>query len=79
VGFVDFKVSEWKVIADNIMLKGKLMYTRDDMTQFVKMLEAGMLPGELVDVKIFGLDKWQEAFDIAAEHTGLGKLVAFEP
>lgn len=30
-------------MADNITLKGKLMYEREDMLLFIKMLEADML------------------------------------
>lgn len=57
------------------------MYTRDDMLQFVKLLEKGKFPkGEdLVDVKTHSLEEWKEAFDVAAEHMGLGKLVALVP
>lgn len=31
----------WKVVGDNITLKGKLIYERDDIVQFVNMLEIG--------------------------------------
>lgn len=99
MGFVNFSVSEWKVIAENITLKGvnlsftglcsipltdkagKLMYKRDEMLQFVKLLEKGKLPKgkDLVDVRSYSLKEWREAFDVAAEHTGLGKLVVLVP
>ena len=51
------------------------------MLLFVKMLERGMfLKGkDFVDVKSYGLEDWDEAFDVAAEYTGMGKLVAITP
>ncbi|KAI1136173.1 putative quinone oxidoreductase [Hypoxylon sp. FL0543] len=69
------------VISKNIAMKGKLMYERQDIVQFIKMLEMGLFPrGEnFVDTKIFKLEDWKEALDVAAEHTGIGRFVAFTP
>nr|POE63250.1 alcohol dehydrogenase [Quercus suber] len=77
MGFAEFMSSDkirWKVIGDNIVFKGKLMYTRDDMVQFTKMMERGLFPKglALADTKVFQLDDWQAAFDTAAQWTGLG-------
>ncbi|KAK5124630.1 hypothetical protein LTR85_001343 [Meristemomyces frigidus] len=81
MGFVDFSVSDMKVVGSNITLKGKLMYSREDTLQFVKMLERGVFPRgqDFVDTKTFGLDDWKQAFDAAAEWTGVGKAVALMP
>ncbi|KAF2811583.1 GroES-like protein [Mytilinidion resinicola] len=81
MGFVDVPASSWKLVGDNITLKGKLMYEREDMFQFVKMLERGLFPKgeEFVDAKTFPLEDWKEAMDSAAEYTGIGKLVSFAP
>ncbi|KAF2457567.1 hypothetical protein BDY21DRAFT_303712 [Lineolata rhizophorae] len=70
-----------KVMGSNITLKGKLMYEREDMLQFVKMLESGLFPKgkEFVDTKAFGLENWKEGFDVAAEYTGVGRSVVFTP
>ncbi|KAK5715190.1 hypothetical protein LTR17_016939 [Elasticomyces elasticus] len=69
------------VMGRNITLKGKLMYERDEMLLFVKMLERGLFPtgNELVDVKTFGLDDWKEGLDAGAEHIGIGRHVVFVP
>ena len=75
-------VVDWKVMSDNITIKGRFMYERDNLLLFVKMLERGLFPrgGEgLVDVKSYGLESWKEAFDVAAEHVGIGKMVVFTP
>ena len=51
-------VVDWKVMSDNITIKGRFMYERDNLLLFVKVLERGLFPkGEgLVDVKSFGLE-----------------------
>ncbi|KAK8091018.1 hypothetical protein PG994_000523 [Apiospora phragmitis] len=73
--------AEYVVIINNLTLKGKVMYERDDVTQFVKMLERGLLPrGEsFVDTKVFKLEQAKEALHAAAEHTGCGRAVVFAP
>ena len=80
MGFVE-DVINWNVIALNITLKGKLMYEREDIVLFVKMLERGLFPRgkELVDPKVFKMEEWKEALDAAAEWTGIGKTVMIEP
>ncbi|KAK8041741.1 hypothetical protein PG993_006264 [Apiospora rasikravindrae] len=78
------------VAAKNLTLKGKVMYEREDLVQFVKMLEAGLFPhgnggiekfegNSFVDTMVFRLDQAKEALDAAAEHTGIGRHVAFTP
>ncbi|KAK7952732.1 quinone oxidoreductase [Apiospora aurea] len=79
------------VAAKNLTLKGKVMYEREDLVQFVKMLEAGLFPrgqggnsemvegNSFVDTMVFRLDQAKEALDAAAEHTGLGRHVVFKP
>ncbi|EXJ80718.1 hypothetical protein A1O3_07002 [Capronia epimyces CBS 606.96] len=80
MGYVE-DVINWNVIALNITIKGKLMYERDDIVLFVKMLERGLFPRgkDLVDPKVFKMEEWKEAFDVAAEWTGIGKTVMIEP
>jgi len=69
------------VMGRNITLKGKLMYERDDMLQFVKMLERGLFPraDQLVDVQTFGLEDWKAGLDAGADHIGVGRHVVFVP
>jgi threonine dehydrogenase-like Zn-dependent dehydrogenase len=80
MGFVQ-DVIHWNTIALNITLKGKLMYDREDIIMFVKMLERGMFPKgkAFVDVQTFGLQDWKEAFAAAATHAGVGKVVTIAP
>ncbi|KAF2639616.1 GroES-like protein [Massarina eburnea CBS 473.64] len=79
MGFVDNPMVPWEFVARNHSLKGKLMYERDDIVQFVKLLESGLFPkGErFVQTRKFQLEDWTAAFDVAAKHTGIGKHVVF--
>ncbi|KAK8107056.1 quinone oxidoreductase [Apiospora kogelbergensis] len=67
----------------------KVMYEREDMVLFFKLLEAGLFPrgggldggneNNFAHTKAFGLHQSQEALDAAAEHTGIGRSVVFAP
>jgi threonine dehydrogenase-like Zn-dependent dehydrogenase len=48
----------WEIVSRNITLQGKLMYEREDILLFVKMMERGLFPkGEAFVVpRAFGLD-----------------------
>ena len=69
------------IIFKNISLRGKLMYERADILQFVKMLERGLFPKgkHFVDTKVFELEDWKAGLDAGAEHMGIGKHVVFKP
>jgi len=81
MGLMERFPSAWKTIGSNITMKGKLMYEREDMLQFVKMLERGLFPRgkDFVDARSFAMADWREALDVAAQHTGIGRLVAISP
>ena len=81
MGFNENFLAMWKIVGDDIGFKGKLMYEREDMVRFVKMLEGGMFPrGEnFVRPKVFALEDWKEGFDAAAEYTGVGRMVVITP
>ncbi|KAL7894360.1 hypothetical protein HDV63DRAFT_384146 [Trichoderma sp. SZMC 28014] len=77
----DAPLPSHQMIQKDITIKGKWMYEREDMTQFVRMLERGLFPrGEkFVIPKSFSLDEWKAALDMAAEYTGVGRLVVVSP
>jgi threonine dehydrogenase-like Zn-dependent dehydrogenase len=81
MGFVDQPVVPWSFVGKNLTIKGKLMYERSDIVQFIKMLERGLFPRgtDFVDTRSFELGEWKEGFDVASEHTGIGKQVVFIP
>ncbi|KAK1252018.1 hypothetical protein MKX08_003205 [Trichoderma sp. CBMAI-0020] len=80
-GFPDVPLPSFRIIANDITIKGKFMYERDDITQFVRMLERGLFPrGEnFVIPKSFSLDEWKAALDMGAEYTGVGRFVVITP
>jgi threonine dehydrogenase-like Zn-dependent dehydrogenase len=81
MGYITQPIVDWQFMGRNLTLKGKLMYEREDILLFVKMLERGLFPSgsDFVETRVFGLDKWEEAFDAAAEFTGVGRIVSLSP
>jgi len=81
MGYVEHRIVDWKIMSDCLTLKGKLMYEREDMVQFVKLLESGRFPKgkDFVDIKSFTLDDWKAGLDTAAEYAGVGRLVVLSP
>ncbi|KAI0469413.1 GroES-like protein [Xylaria cf. heliscus] len=81
MGSVEQPIVGWNFLSKDLQLKGKLMYEREDVVLFVKMLEAGLFARgtDLVEAKSFGLEEWREAFDTAAEYTGVGRIVTLTP
>ncbi|KAK3674051.1 hypothetical protein LTR78_005898 [Recurvomyces mirabilis] len=69
------------VTGRNITLKGKLMYDREDMVLFVKMLEAGLFPKgqDFVKTKMYKLEQWREALEEAKTWMGIRKYVVLIP
>ena len=66
------------IMRNNIQLRGKWMYEREDITLLVKMAEKGLFELKGGKVKAFGLEDWDEAFT-AAEGARLGENVVFVP
>jgi len=81
MGAAEVIIPAWNVVGSNISFRGKLMYERDDILLFIKMLERGMFPKgkDFVTTKAFGLENWKEGFETAAEYIGVGQTVVFTP
>lgn len=79
MGAVGHNIVDWNFVSKDLVAKAKLMYDREDMLLFVKMLEAGLFArgADLVEPKTFALEDWREAFDEAATYSGVGRIVAF--
>ncbi|KAI1846918.1 hypothetical protein JX266_007139 [Neoarthrinium moseri] len=71
------------IMHNDITLKGKWMYSRDDLLLLIKMVETGILKigreGGCTVAGIFGLDDWKQAWDVAEEKAGLGEKVLIKP
>ncbi|KUI58101.1 L-threonine 3-dehydrogenase [Cytospora mali] len=64
------------VTSQNLQMKGKWMYEREDVKDLIKILESGLLKigpaGGMKVMGMFSLDEFKAAFDTAAANNGLG-------
>ncbi|KAI0972231.1 GroES-like protein [Xylaria arbuscula] len=71
------------MILNSLQIKGKWMYTREEIRKIVKMIEVGSLKvGKAAGHQVCGkfkLEDYQAAFEAADRHTGWGKSVVFTP
>lgn len=79
----DIGIPHCFVMRLDIKLYGKWLYSLDDVTLLVKMIDIGLLKlDDSAGVKIIGKypqEQWKEAFDVAAENAGQGQLSFFAP
>lgn len=79
----DIGIPHCFVMRLDIKLHGKWLYSRDDVTLLVKMVNVGLLRlDDSAGIKIIGkyrLERWKEAFDVAAENAGQEQLSLFAP
>lgn len=65
-------IPHMKIMSQNITLKGKWMYERQDVTDLMRLVENGHMvlgkQGGLDPYKAFELEDWQNAFDFAEEN-----------
>ena len=69
----DVVIPHSRIMHLDLTLKGKWMYSREDVGGLIKMVEAGVLrlDKEKVSGK-FTLDEWEVAFQKAKEFSGSG-------
>ncbi|KAI8622918.1 GroES-like protein [Xylariaceae sp. FL1651] len=79
MGHVGQNIMDWHFLSNDLVAKAKLMYDREDLFLFVKMLEAGLFgrDADLVETRYFALESWKEAFEEATAYAGVGRIVAF--
>jgi threonine dehydrogenase-like Zn-dependent dehydrogenase len=76
----DVAIPHSRVMHWDLALKGKWMYSREDVGDLIKMVEAGAL--ELEKGKVagkFGLEEWEVAFDKAKEFSGSERNAVIVP
>ncbi|EED16364.1 conserved hypothetical protein [Talaromyces stipitatus ATCC 10500] len=63
------------VMHGNMTIKGKWMYEREDVLKLIKMVESGRLrlDGGSSSVKRYGLEQWEEAFEVGLRRGKLGR------
>lgn len=81
--FGDLQISYASLLFRSITVKGQYMYTREDATQMMRMVEAGVVRiGKLAGHEVQGefvLEDWEAAFATLKGAHGWGKGVTFTP
>ncbi|KAI9928481.1 hypothetical protein MW887_002526 [Aspergillus wentii] len=72
-------ISVAEIMMNDITLKGKMMYEREAVVQFVKMVERGLFPMDCIETKAFSLENWKEGLYMGGKHNGIGKCVVLAP
>jgi threonine dehydrogenase-like Zn-dependent dehydrogenase len=79
----DLAIPQKTIMRKDLKMQGKWIYSRDDISLLVKMIEIGILGMEEKDgvhiVGRYSLDKWEEAFQSAAKENKAGKMVLMIP
>ncbi|KAF2172573.1 hypothetical protein M409DRAFT_63218 [Zasmidium cellare ATCC 36951] len=79
----DVAIPHVVIMHKNMQLRGKWMYERSDIADLIKLVEHGILKvGEAAGSHTYGhfsLEQYKEAWDLAAEHTGLGDQILVQP
>ena len=67
------------VVGRDLQLRGKWMYSRQDVKNLIKMVEIGLLKlgGQKVDK--FALEDWEKGFNAAAQYSGSGGAALIVP
>ena len=67
----------------SLKLSGKFMFEREDVDRLIAMTEAGLIKlGDKAGLKVagvFGLEDWEEAFEVAGSNSGRGVYAVFDP
>jgi len=79
----DLAIPHGAVMHQDLKIRGKWMYDREDVNGLIKLVEVGLLKlgkkGGQGGVTVFGLDEWEEAFGAAKEYSGTGKSAVIVP
>jgi threonine dehydrogenase-like Zn-dependent dehydrogenase len=68
--YADIAIPHADFMHRDLQMKGKWMYSRRNVWDLIKMIERGVLKldeGENTKIQKFGLNKWSQAFDAAAD------------
>lgn len=79
----DLPIPHRVIMRKNITLKGKWMYERGDIPGFMRLVESGLFKlgreGGNEIVATVTLEEYQKGFELAAEHSTVGKMVVMKP
>jgi threonine dehydrogenase-like Zn-dependent dehydrogenase len=76
----DISIPYAAIMFRSLEIRGKFMYSRDDVLSFIKMIQIGVIkPCKHRFLQKFPLERSLEAFKVAAEHPGHGSQILIEP
>lgn len=79
----DLQVNYASLLFRNITVKGQYMYAREQVSQMLRMIEAGVVRiGKLAGHEVQGefvLEDWEAAFAVLKNTEGWGKGITFTP
>ncbi|KAL4948733.1 isopropanol dehydrogenase [Aspergillus filifer] len=79
----DIRFPYLEIMFKSIRIQGRFMYDRKHVVQFLRMVEAGLLPlgdkAGVVHTEEFGLEEIGQALEAAAKLTGWGSHVVLKP
>ena len=67
------------VVSRDLQLRGKWMYSRQNVKSLMKLIEIGLLKLDGRKVEKFALDDWEKGFDLAAKMSGTDKTAIIVP
>ncbi|KAI9738087.1 MAG: hypothetical protein M1818_005515 [Claussenomyces sp. TS43310] len=67
------------VVSRDLQLRGKWMYSREDVYNLIKMIEVGLLKLGGQNVDKFALEDWEKGFSAAAERSATGGAALIIP
>lgn len=67
------------IMHKSLKISGRFMYEREHVQRLIGMAECGVLSLGHVKMKEVELEKWEDAFNLAAEYAGLGQGVVIKP
>jgi len=75
----DLKIPIGVVVHRDLVIRGKWMYSRQNVYDLIKMIEVGVLNLGGLKVEKFGLEEWEKGFDAAAGYVGGDELAVIVP
>ncbi len=71
------------VMFNNLTIRGRFMYEREDVKKLIRLMEGGRLllgeNGGIDTIATYGLKEWDNALISAEKEVGWGKQVVLDP
>lgn len=75
----DFTIPMYDLVRKDLQIKGKWMYSKQNVQEVIKMAECGLLKLGQQKVESFALEDWEKGFEAAAEWGGTERAAVIAP